>query len=156
MLGFERHDHRVCIRDGLQQAQAYCSEHGLNFTPIRQKVLQILLAKHRALGAYEVLDFLKADQMPAQPPVAYRALDFLVTHGFAHKIERLNAFVSCAHAGRDHAPAFLICSGCNTVAEAEASPAKGSLGQAAKAAGFRIERTIVEAVGLCPTCQDAP
>ena len=45
-------------------------------------------------------------------------LDFLVAHGFAHKIERLNAFVACLHPDDGHRPAFLICRGCRTVVEA--------------------------------------
>jgi hypothetical protein len=60
-------------------------------------------AEHRALGAYAVLDQLREAGFGSQPPVAYRALDFLVAHGFAHKIERLNAFVACAHPGESHA-----------------------------------------------------
>jgi Fur family zinc uptake transcriptional regulator len=51
------------------------------------------------MGAYEVLDGLREAGFGSQPPVAYRALDFLVANGFAHKIERLNAFIACAHPG---------------------------------------------------------
>jgi len=39
------------------------------------------------------------------------------------------------------------------VAEAQATPASGKLGQAAKSIGFKIEKTVIEAEGLCPTCQ---
>ncbi len=55
--------------------------------------------------------------MSPHSPVAYRALDFLVKAGFAHKIEALNAYISCTHNGKKHAPAFLICRLCNAVAE---------------------------------------
>ena len=93
--------------------------------------------------------------MGTAPPVAYRALDFLTSAGFAHKIEGLNAYIACAHLGSDHAPAFLICTSCKSVAEVETEPTNGRLGAAARAAGFLIERTVVEALGLCPACQDA-
>ena len=63
----------------------------------------------------EVLDRLRDAGFGSQPPVAYRALDFLVANGFAHKIERLNAFIACAHPGAAHAPAFLICRACDAV-----------------------------------------
>ncbi len=46
-------------------------------TPVRRRVLEILLEKHRAMGAYDVLDRLAAEGFGNQPPVAYRALDFL-------------------------------------------------------------------------------
>ena len=86
------------------------------------------------------------------PPVAYRALDFLVENGFAHKIEKLNAFIACANSDATHSPAFMICRDCDSVAETQSMPARGALGDAAKAAGFVIEKTVVEAEGLCPSC----
>lgn len=157
-LGFERHDHSACVRSTLEKAEAHCAEKGLRMTPVRRRALEILLAEHRALGAYDLLGQLADEGLGAQPPVAYRALDFLVKAGFAHKIEALNAYIACTHLGDDHAPAFLICRGCNSVAESNTALAQGRLGDAARAAGFRIERTVIEAQGLCPKCQspDAP
>lgn len=151
-LGFERHDHGACVKDALSAAEARCADEGLRMTPVRRKVLEILLQEHRALGAYAVLDLLREAGFGSQPPVAYRALDFLVEHGFVHKVERLNAFVACAHPGLSHSPAFMICRLCDAVAEAQSAPAKGDLGDAARAAGFQIERTVVEAEGVCPAC----
>ena len=153
-IGFKNHDHTACIHDGAAAAQAYCAKHGLQFTDQRRRVLEILLEEHRALGAYEILDRLRAAGFPAQPPIAYRALDFLTSHGFAHKIEGLNAFIACAHMGKHHAPAFLICRDCNAVAETYVDPMRGDLGQAAQQAGFSVERAVIEVEGLCPNCQE--
>lgn len=151
-VGFESHDHTACVEDALAAAETRCSEHGLRLTPVRRKVLELLLQEHRALGAYAILDLLRDAGFGSQPPVAYRALDFLAEHGFVHKIERLNAFVACAHPGETHTPAFMICRVCEAVAEAQSTPAKGALGAAARAARFQIERTVVEAEGVCPSC----
>jgi len=153
-LGFEQHDHGACVADGLAAADAWCAAEGLRLTPVRRKVLELLLQEHRALGAYAILDLLRDAGFSSQPPVAYRALDFLAEHGFVHKIERLNAFVACAHPGQSHSPAFMICRLCEAVAEAQSTPARGALGAAARAAGFQIERTVVEAEGVCPACMD--
>ena len=155
-IGFEQHDHSACVQDTMAKAVARCADTGLRLTPVRRRALEILLAQHRALGAYDLLAVLAEEGMGSQPPVAYRALDFLVKAGFAHKIEALNAYIACAHPGADHAPAFLICRSCQSVAEADTAPAQGRLGAAARDAGFRIERTVVEAEGLCPACQDLP
>lgn len=155
MLGFQHHDHAACVRETLRRAEAHCAAQGLRLTPVRRRSLEILLAEHRAIGAYDLLGVLAEDGLGSQPPVAYRALDFLVKAGFAHKIEALNAYIACTHLGADHAPAFLICRKCNTVAEADTAPAQGRLGAAARASGFIIERTVVEAQGLCPDCQDS-
>ena len=153
-LGFSQHDHTACVSETLAAAAARCQVEGLRFTPVRRKVLEILLQEHRALGAYAILDRLREDGFGSQPPVAYRALDFLVMNGLAHKIERLNAFIACAHPERSHAPAFMICRLCDGVAETRSSPLKGALGDAADAPGFKIERTVVEAEGVCPACVD--
>ena len=153
--GFGCHDHAACVADALARAERHCVERGLNLTPVRRRALEILLAEHRALGAYDLLAHLAKDGLGSQPPVAYRALDFLVKAGFAHKIEALNAYIACTQTGREHTPAFLICRGCNAVAETQTSRAEGRLGAAARDAGFRIERTVVEAQGLCPACQGA-
>lgn len=152
-VGFDPHDHAACIAEGVAQAAAQCEARGVQFTPVRRRVLEILLEQHRAMGAYDILDILRDEGLGAQPPVAYRALDFLVSQGLAHRIERLNAFAACSHPGERHSPAFLICRVCGSVAEAQADPASGMLGDAARAAGFRIERAVVEAEGLCPNCQ---
>ncbi|APZ51377.1 transcriptional repressor [Salipiger abyssi] len=154
-LGFASHDHRHCISQALGAAEETCSAQGLQLTPQRRRVLEILLREHRAMGAYELLDVLRDEGQGAQPPTVYRALDFLVSHGFAHKIERLNAFVACAHPGERHAPAFLICSGCGAVAE---MPSRG-IAQAVRAAAgelnFEVSRMVIEAEGLCPACREA-
>jgi len=155
-IGFDDHDHSACVQNTLAGAQSHCAKTGLRLTPVRRRALEILLAEHRALGAYDLLAVLTAEGLGAQPPVAYRALDFLVKAGFAHKIEVLNAYIACAHLGAIHAPAFLICLACRCVAETDTAPAKGRLGDAARATGFVIERTVIEAEGLCPACQDAP
>jgi Fur family zinc uptake transcriptional regulator len=155
-LGFHPHDHTRCIHAGVAAATLRCAAEGLQLTPPRRRVLEVLLARHRAIGAYEILDVLRAEGLGSQPPVAYRALDFLVRHGFAHKIERRNAFVACAHPDAPHTPAFLICRSCDTVAEACTRRAGSGVDAAARAAGFTIERTVVEAEGLCPKCQDTP
>lgn len=153
-LGFAAHDHGACVHETLEAADARSAREGLRMTPVRRKVLEILLQDHRALGAYAILDQLREAGFGSQPPVAYRALDFLTEHGFVHKIERLNAFVACAHPDETHSPAFMICRVCDAVAEAQTAASKGALGAAARAAGFQIEKTVVEAEGVCPACMD--
>lgn len=152
-IGFDHHDHAACKSGGIETVERYCAAHGLNLTPVRRRVLEILLEEHRALGAYEILDRLREEGHGSQPPVAYRALDFLTKHGFAHKIERLNAFTACSHPGEAHAPVILFCRVCEAVAEGVADPHRGNLERVAAETGFRIERTVTEAEGVCSNCQ---
>ncbi|GAB4230342.1 MAG: Fur family transcriptional regulator [Kiloniellaceae bacterium] len=152
-IGFKRHNHTACAEGTIATAEAYCHAEGLKFTPTRRRVLEILLEGHRPLGAYDILERLAQEGRGSQPSIAYRALDFLLTHGFAHKVERLNAYIACAQPLEAHTPAFMICRGCKSVAEAASTPAKSPIGKAAREAGFKIEQTVVEAEGLCPNCQ---
>lgn len=154
-IGFHNHDHSHCITDTMQSAEAYCAANKLRFTPVRRRVLELLLAQHRALGAYDILEVLAQEGLGSQPPVAYRALDFLVQNGLAHRIERLNAYAACAHLGKTHAPAFLICRGCQLIAEGDSEAMSASLAAEAQSSGFVIERIAVELEGLCPDCAAA-
>lgn len=154
-IAFEPHDHSDCVARAVASAEAVCAERGVRLTPIRRRALEVLAAEHKALGAYDVLALMAQDGHSAHPPVAYRALDFLVAQGLAHKIERLAAFVACSHPGDQHRPAFLICRVCRVVAEAHVAPDEGRLGKAAKALGFEVEQTVIEAEGLCRNCRDA-
>ena len=54
-IGFHSHNHDQCIADTLSTADAHCAEEGLQFTPVRRRVLEILLAEHKAMGAYDIL-----------------------------------------------------------------------------------------------------
>jgi Fur family zinc uptake transcriptional regulator len=151
-VGFKQHDHSVCLAKAIKVAEAYCDRCNLQFTPSRRKVLEILLEEHRALGAYAILDLMREAGLSSQPPVAYRALSFLVKHGFAHKIERLNAFVACSIPEILHSPAFMICRKCDKVVETESPSFNFDLSATASATGFEIEQTILEAKGVCHSC----
>ena len=142
----------IAVGNSIKEAEKYCKENDLKFTPVRRKVLEILLQKNKALGAYEILDLLREAGFKYQPPVAYRALDFLVKNGFAHKIEQLNSFVGCVHPGKDHSPAFMICTNCNFVSEEEAINSDFSISKIGSRSGFKVEKAIIEARGLCNSC----
>ena len=90
-LAFAEHDHGQCRETLLDELAAAARTRGLRLTPVRVRVLELLGEAHRAMGAYEILDRLRAEGLGSQPPVVYRALDFLIGAGFVHKIERLNA-----------------------------------------------------------------
>lgn len=153
---FERHDHSECAGQALARADELAAAQGLRLTPVRRRVLEILLEGHRALGAYEVLERLAAEGLGKQPPVAYRALEFLVEHGLAHRVQRLNAFTACqAHHDAGAPPAFLICRECQSVAELDAAALRASMAQQAAPSGFRLERATFEALGLCSACAEA-
>ena len=154
-LAFRRHNHETCKRAALRWAERECADRGLNLTESRRRVFEILLEQHKALGAYEILDRLGTAGKRPQPPIAYRALDFLVEHGFVHRIEKRNAYIACADPGGDHAPAFMLCKGCDAVAELPGDLLADGLAAAAAHAGFAPERSVIEIEGVCTACRQA-
>ena len=145
-LAFENHNHDKCRHSSLQCVEDICQEKSLKLTPMRKRVLEMLLANHQAMGAYELLGLLTKEGEAAQPPIVYRALAFLTENGFAHKIEKLNAYIACHFPERAHSPGFLICKKCAQVGECciEKSPFQNS--------DFQIDQEVMEAEGTCGKC----
>jgi Fur family transcriptional regulator, zinc uptake regulator len=150
------HDHARCAADAIADAEARCAEQGLRFTAIRRQVLEVLLSDHRPLGAYEIMDRLAEGGPRPAPITVYRALDFLLEHGFVHRITSRNAFAACLHkhAGNDSV-VFLICERCGAVGEAPSQGVTQAVNKAAAAAGFSPKAPLVEVSGICAHCRDA-
>jgi Fur family zinc uptake transcriptional regulator len=155
--GFARpdHDHHACVSEALVEAAALCRARGARLTGTRRRILELVWAGHRPVGAYELLAALGRDGRPAAPPTVYRALDFLVAQGLVHRIESLNAFVGCPVPGRPHRGQFLICRACGASAEVADRRVERAIRRNAEEAGFSIEQSTVEVLGLCPQCDDA-
>jgi Fur family zinc uptake transcriptional regulator len=149
----QAHDHGGCVRDALVAAEEHCQRSGARLTSIRRRVLELVWSRHAPVGAYAVLDALKAEGQNAAPPTVYRALDFLLEQGLIHRIERLNAFVGCAHPTGPHAAQFLICRQCGRVAELDDPAIDEAILAGARHQGFSVSRQTVEVEGLCPDCQ---
>ena len=143
------------IETRLARAEQVCTRRGAKLTDIRRNVLRLILEAHEPVGAYTLLDGLRARHGAGKPPTIYRALDFLVAQGLVHRVERLNAFVGCQDdtgTPHRHAAQFLICRVCGQVTEIEDASAEASVLAAAGAAGFRAERVVVEVEGVCAGC----
>jgi Fur family zinc uptake transcriptional regulator len=152
-IAFRKHDHRRCQRQLLSEARQLCETRKLRLTSRRRQVLEILLASHQPLGAYDILAELNrggSDERIA-PPIVYRALEFLMVEGLIHRIESRNAFISCVHPGHQCAAQFLICRDCEQVAELE-NIDPGVL-SAADNLGFAVDHSVVEITGVCAQCQ---
>lgn len=144
------HDHAA----QMLEAEKRCADAGESLTPLRRRVLELLLDHHGPAKAYDLLPLLDGEKT-AKPPTIYRALDFLVKMGFAHRIESLNAFVACDVGACARSTIFLICEKCGGAEEFDAGHALIDLADAARKDGFAINRTMIEASGVCATCQQA-
>lgn len=152
--GCTPHNHADCIETALTRAQNICHQQGVRLTPLREQVLRLVWQSHKPVGAYELLDQLRAaNNKPAAPPTIYRALEFLQEQGLVHRIASLNAFIGCHDPGFPHPGSFLICRHCQRVLELSDQPVESAIEQQTQSAGFKIETTRIEVVGLCAECQ---
>jgi len=157
-IAFEQHDHSQCQNQLMSHAKALCENRRVKLTPRRLQVLTLLTQSHQPMGAYEILDCLNHQVIGAEnkksqsiaPPIVYRALEFLLAEGLVHRIESKNAFISCDHPGHQYAAQFLICSGCEKVAELDNPDL--SLFAKADNLGFKVDHSVVEITGVCRDC----
>lgn len=148
-------DHAGQAAKLLLRAELRCRQAGSRLTTIRRKVLEALLADHRPLGAYDIADRVSQPEARRVAPISiYRALDFLVEHGFVHRLSTRNAFVACPHEHRaGDVVAFLICEACGGVDEDNAPTLQEAMAVVAQGHGFAAQRQVVEITGLCEHCR---
>ena len=155
-LGFrpKGHDHADCTSAALEAAERLCARRGARLTEIRRRVLELVWRSHQPVGAYAILERLGRERGRVAPPTVYRALEFLIAHGLVHRIASRNAFIGCAHPDRDHIGQFLVCSDCGSAAELDDRRIDRAIRSGAEAAGFAVERPVIELAGRCPNCRD--
>lgn len=144
----------------LKEAEAVCLRRGVALTPLRRQVLELVLQAEAPIGAYALLDRLKATRPGAAPPTVYRALDFLLEQGLIHKVERLNAYIGCNDTGHGHGHEhhhphqFLICRKCGATMEITDHAVAHAIEAAARRAGFVLAEATVEIEGTCARCAE--
>jgi len=139
----------------LAMADAYCRERGEKLTPIRRKVLELLLASGRATKAYSLLDEMRQIHPGSAPPTVYRALDFLLSAGLIHRIESINAFAVCHDLTQCQHGILVVCQQCGNITELHEPKLRQALVAQIEAAGYRLAGDGIELKGLCAQCQAA-
>jgi len=138
-------------KERLAHVQTLCKERNVRFTAVRQQVMQLIFSSRRPLKAYDILLRLNAAD---KPPVVYRALNFLIKHGFVHKINSQSAYIGCSHPEKRHASCYLlICNSCGATQECCSEGLRQSLTQVAHNKKFELQRVCVEIHGCCSTCR---
>jgi Fur family zinc uptake transcriptional regulator len=137
----------------LARADAYAAEHGLALTKLRRQVYALVAAAGKPIGAYDLQAALEPERGRVPPTTVYRALEFLVEHGFVHRIESRNAFVACCEIGKPHQSQFLICERCGDTLEIPGEELAEQLSSTPPAHGFEVHKQVVELSGLCSECK---
>jgi Fur family zinc uptake transcriptional regulator len=128
---------------------------GARLTPLRRRVLELILSAGQPTGAYALLAELQRGRGKLGPPTVYRALDFLLAHQLIHKIETSSAYIACGDAEHPHQSQFMICEDCGATEEIRDEAIVQNLRRLGEGRGFAVERQVVEARGLCPACRSA-
>ena len=145
-------NHKISINEALKKAEIICNKKGVKLTKLRQKVLTLILKNHGYVKAYDLLNDLKKNDASAKPPTVYRSLDFLMEHGFIHKIQSLNAFVGCSHPDEHEDCYFLICKECKNIEECCSNTVKKVLTSTSGKNNFSPNQVTLEITGICQDC----
>ena len=133
--------------------ESYCKVGGHRLTDPRKYVLEIILATETPLGAYDVLEKLGDKLDNPKPPTAYRAIEFLLEHGFIHRIESLNAYVACESDHSHEGSQFMICDDCGKVIETHFCHLPDSFQKRLAEENFAATHWNLEIHGRCAACR---
>ncbi|QWT21162.1 transcriptional repressor [Bacillus sp. NP157] len=149
------HNHQNDARGFVEAVEHASNERGLRLTPLRREVLELVADAGKPVKAYDLLDRLREKHGNAAPPTVYRALDFLLENGFIHKLESINAYVSCHHPAEFHQVPFLICDKCQCAQEVCDVRVAELIEAQAQALGFRPQAQTLEVHGICKNCRES-
>lgn len=126
----------------------------MQLTTNQKLVFDALRHASGPLSAYALLDRLRIHGINA-PVQVYRALKNLVERGLAHRLETINAYVSCSHpegCGSGFS-VFVICDRCGHIGEFVDDVLDGRLGDWSKREDFHLANATIEIHGVCSTCR---
>lgn len=144
---------QTALATQLRTAESLCMQRGKRLTPIRRKVLEILLQQRRSVKAYELLELIRAVQPGAAPPTVYRALDFLVDEGLVHRLDAINAWTACMDAAGEPHDLLVVCTQCGAVAELSDPTLSRQLAHKVAHAGFKLSGHETELRAICADCR---
>ncbi len=140
-------DKTITADPRMTHARSVCQDKGERFTPLRAHLYELLLAADGPIKAYDLLEQLSPEHGSPKPPTIYRALDFFSRLGLVHKVEALNAYITCDQDHPGRAAEFFICEKCDSVEERNAHEHVDCV-----PSGFKIQRSVIEHYGRCKQC----
>ncbi|HYN46526.1 MAG TPA: transcriptional repressor [Allosphingosinicella sp.] len=135
-------------------AKATMEKSGEQWTAMRASVFAALASFERPASAYDIAEKVSADlgrRIAANS--VYRILDLFVGSNLARRVESANAYVANDHPDCLHDCIFLICDTCGQATHLDDDRLTGGVRNAAKAAGFKADRPVIEVRGTCGECE---
>jgi Fur family transcriptional regulator, zinc uptake regulator len=142
-------------RQGLVAAEQACLRNGARLTPLRRRVLELVLSSGKPVGAYSLLEQLRVDGYSDAPPTVYRTLEFLQAQRLVHRIAKSNTFMACSFPRDDHFGLIFVCRECGAAVELDERRVIDDIDRCAGQLGFRVPSQAFEVEGICRDCTDA-
>lgn len=142
----------------IKQVKDICQKQGVRLTVTREKVLRLLLKNEHPISAYDLLEqYKEKGNVGSQPMTIYRALNFLESFSFIHRLVSTRQYIACDHLDEvchSEYTQFLICNSCGDVEEVPLTDTLWkSIQKNARKTHFKVEQPSLEINGICLTCQ---
>jgi Fur family zinc uptake transcriptional regulator len=149
------HVHHSHSGEGLADvAKTTMERSGEQWTQMRAAVFDALASFDKPASAYDIAE--KVSQNEGRRIAAnsvYRILDLFVGANLARRVESANAYVANDHPDCLHDCIFLICDTCGRTEHLDDDRLSNGVRAAAKGAGFKAERPVIEVRGQCGECE---
>jgi Fur family zinc uptake transcriptional regulator len=151
------HDHKLHQGESLRHAaRDRLESKGEQWTDMRAAVFDALASFDRPASAYDIAEAVsKAQDRRVAANSVYRILDLFVGANLARRVESANAYVANQHPDCLHDCIFLICDTCGQAVHIDDDSLSSGVRRAAKSAGFKAQRPVIEVRGTCGECGDS-
>ena len=127
---------------------------GEQWTAMRADVFNVLADADRPLSAYDIAERSSARRKRrVAANSVYRILDLFVAKNIVLRIESASAYAANPHPGCVHDCMFLVCTACGRIEHVDDDPVAHGVRRTADGEGFKVDRTVIEAHGVCEDCR---
>lgn len=139
----------------LELADEISQQHGIRLTKLRKMIFALLLQAEAPVKAYDLIDKMREMGKSITPTTIYRILDFLLSEKLIHKVNALNAYVSCSvEHQHEHSSLMVICSQCETTEEIDDTELTETINNKLNDLGVVLQDNCIEIQGVCKKCQE--
>jgi Fur family zinc uptake transcriptional regulator len=139
----------------LTEAEASCIKRGVQLTPLRREVFELLLLRGGSAKAYDLQDDMRRRRERVAPTTVYRALEFLMEQDLVHRVDATNSFVACTAQHGERFPIVLVCARCEETTEWHDESAARLIAAILRERSSGFFGTGIEVKGLCDSCRAA-
>ena len=137
----------------IEKAVKFCLKSNNRITLPRMEVLKIIDSNKCPIKAYEILKILGTKINNPKPPTVYRAIDFWLNNNFIHRIDSLNAYLTCKADHLHEGFQYMICDDCGKVIESHLCQLPIAVVNSLKNKKFSPAKWNLEINGSCEDCR---